>query len=216
MAKNRKKLLSLWTAIFFAVQLPAQARSGMENYHQVGEAQSYLWIPMLHYTSQKGYYAELRYNYEDAGTVSLFAGKSFRLNRNQFSGTLTPMLGYSAGNFQGVSVALNTEISISGFYFSSQMQYSLGLAKSKDNFYFNWSEAGYDLTEKVFAGLAFQYTQQAAVGEFDPGLVIGLNAGDFSFPVYWFRPFGKHPFVMAGLNYEFRLKGKKRTKSLSL
>ncbi|HRG93049.1 MAG TPA: hypothetical protein PLZ10_08880, partial [Chitinophagaceae bacterium] len=42
------------------------------------------------------------------------------------------------------------------------------------------------------------------------------NAGDFSFPVYWFRPFGKHPFVMAGLNYEFRLKGKKRTKSLSL
>lgn len=203
-------------AILFAVQLPAQARSGMENYHQVGEEQSYLWIPMLHYTSGKGYYAELRYNYEDAGTVSLFAGKSFSLKRNKFSGTLTPMLGYSAGNFQGLSIALNTEISIGGFYFSSQMQYSRDLVNSQGNFYFNWSEAGFDLSERVYAGLAFQYTRQCAGGDFEPGIVIGLNAGDFSFPVYLFRPFGKHPFVMAGLNYEFRLKSKNKSKSLSL
>jgi len=216
LAKNKKRLLSILAAVLIAVQLPAQARSGMENYHQLGEERSYLWIPMLHYSSAKGYYAELRYNYEDAGTFSIFAGKSFKLNRNKVSGTLTPMLGYSAGNFQGLSIGLNTEISSGRFYFSSQMQYSHALVSDQEGFYFNWSEAGYDLSERIYAGLAFQYTLQAAVGDFEPGIVVGLNAGDFSFPVYLFRPFGKGQTVMAGLNYEFRLSGKKKNKSLSL
>lgn len=216
MAKNRKKLLSFLAAIFFAVQLPAQARSGMENYHQVGEEQSYLWIPMVHYTSGKGYHAEFRYNYEEAGTFSIFAGKSFSLNRNKISGSLTPMLGYSTGNFQGISLALNTEISFARIYFSSQMQYSHPFDSKQQGFYFNWSEAGVDLSDRFFAGFAFQYTLQLAGGDFEPGIVIGLNAGDFSFPVYLLRPFDKRQFVMAGLNYEFRLKGKKRSKGLTL
>lgn len=203
-------------ALLIAVQLPAQAKSGMENYHQMGEGQSYLWIPMIHYTSAKGYHAECRYNYEDAGTFSFFAGKSFNLNRNKISGTLTPMLGYSIGNFQGLSMALNTEISLARFYFSSQMQYSFPFDGRQQGFYFNWSEAGVDFSDRFFAGFAFQYTLQSAGGDFEPGIVLGLNAGDFSFPVYLLRPFDKRQFLMAGLNYEFRLAGKKKTKGLSL
>ena len=203
-------------SLLICIQVSAQARSGMENYHQVGEEQSYLWIPMVHYTAASGFYAEMRYNYEDAATLSVFAGKSFTINKNRFSGNLVPMLGYSTGNFKGLSIALNSEFILGTFFFSSQMQYSHALNADSRSFYFNWSETGFSLSDRIDAGLAVQYTLDSKGGDFEPGIVAGFNAGAFSFPVYLFRPFDKKQFIIAGLNYEFQLRSKKRSKGLAL
>lgn len=216
MEKNKKKLLSILTAFLMVVALWGQSKSGMENYHQMGEGQDYLWIPMLHYSSAKGYYAELRYNYEDASTFSVFAGKSFQTGKGKITGTMIPMIGYSAGNFRGLSIALNTELNWEKVFFSSQMQYSHALRATDKNFYFNWSEAGYSMSDRFYAGFALQYTFEDKAGNCEPGIVAGLNAGAFTFPVYIFRPFGKRQVLMAGLSYEFQLRSRKKIKSLSL
>ena len=70
------------------------------------------------------------------------------------------MLGISFGEFQGISIASNTDIEWNNLYLSSQTQYSFSTDANNDNFFFSWSEAGVSITENVFAGLAIQYTGQ--------------------------------------------------------
>ena len=49
-----------------------QAKSGIENYNLLSQGKEYVWMPVAHYQSTKGIYAELRYNYEDVQTFSLY------------------------------------------------------------------------------------------------------------------------------------------------
>jgi hypothetical protein len=160
----------------------------MENYNQLSREREYLWMPIVHYQSASGVYAELRYNYEDSKTISLYGGRTFTANRG-IEISCTPMIGFSAGNFNGVSLAANTELEWKKWYLSSQMQYSLSLLNTGTDFYFCWSEAGYSISRNFFGGLAFQFTRQERNSDFQPGLLAGLCFGNVSIPLYLFSPF---------------------------
>lgn len=217
MGKTRKKRLN--AALLFCLlsgSAFSQAKSGLENYNQLDPDNEYLWIPILHYQSQKGLYAEFRYNYEEEKTASIFLGRAFERSGRQAEFSWTPMIGFSTGTFKGASLALNTEISWKRLYLSSQMQYSHSFTSGQQHFYFNWSEAGYELSEKLFAGVAMQYTLQAGMHDFQPGFLAGLTIGNFSIPLYLFRPFHSSRSIILGLNYEYRLKKKQRTKDIYL
>lgn len=194
----------------------SQAKSGLENYNQLGSQQEYLWMPILHYQSQKGLYAEFRYNYEEAKTASVFLGRTFERSGKRAELSLTPMIGFSTGSFKGSSLAFNTEIDWTRVYISSQMQYSHSFIKGTPHFYFNWSEAGYNISDKFYAGAALQYTLQQGIHDFQPGLLTGLTIGNFSVPLYLFRPFSNKRFMILGLNYEYQLKKRKKTNGMYL
>lgn len=196
-------IFSLLTQFAFS-----QAKSGLENYNQLSGGSDYIWMPIMHYRATNGMYAEFRYNYEETNTVSLFAGKVFEGGENvEFS--FVPMLGYSSGNFSGVSFALNSDVEWKKLYFSSQSQFSVGTNKGINNFFFSWSEAGINFSKSFFAGTALQYTYQQKRSEIDPGLVAGVSIKNISIPVYVFKPFNPGNYFIVGLNYEFNFKKRK-------
>ncbi|MGQ0739974.1 MAG: hypothetical protein ACT4OJ_13040 [Bacteroidota bacterium] len=210
MAKTSKKHLSV-TALpaLICFTAFAQAKSGVENYNLLSREDKYLWMPIVHYQSAKGVYAEFRYNYEDSKTFSLYGGKTFDIKKGADI-SLTPMIGFSAGNFKGISLAVNTELDWKNWYVSSQMQYSMSLTATATDFYFCWSEAGYNISPNLFAGFAFQLTRQDGVSDFQPGFLGGVNFGNVSVPVYFFNPFRPGNFIILGLNYEYQLKKREK------
>lgn len=188
----------------------AQAKSGLENYNQLNRDNEYQWMPIAHYQSAGGFYAEMRYNYEDTKTFSLYGGRTFAAGKD-VALSFTPMIGFSAGNFSGLSLAANTELEWKNWYLSSQMQYSMSLSNSATGFYFCWSEAGFSIARNFFTGLAVQFTRQDGANDFQPGLLAGLNFGNVSVPLYIFSPFRSGQYVILGINYEYELKkGKKK------
>jgi hypothetical protein len=184
-----------------------QAKSGIENYNLLSQGKEYMWMPVVHYQSKKGIYTELRYNYEEVQTLSLYGGKTFS-GGNILKFTLTPMLGFSVGNFSGLSLATNADVEWKNFYLSSQSQYSMATKHGIDDFFFSWSELGYSLSDNFFGGVAIQYTMQQGVNDAEPGFVAGLNLKNVSIPVYVFSPFKTGRYFVVGLNYEFDFKRK--------
>jgi hypothetical protein len=159
----------------------------------------------MHFQAKNNWYAELRHNYEDVNTVSLFAGKAFT-GGNEVTFSIIPLLGYSIGKFCGPSLALNTETEWKKLFFSSQNQYSISTKVKKESFFFTWTEAGYSISEWLFTGITLQYTRLSAQNIFEPGLLAGLSFKNVSFPCYIFNPFQRKHYFVLGLNYEFSFK----------
>jgi hypothetical protein len=163
---------------------------------------------MIHIETKSNWYAEMRYNYEEAETISIYGGKTLG-NDGEFHYHITPMAGLSAGRFTGASFAANAEVDWNFFYFSSQSQFSKALKKDNVDFFFSWSEIGYNISTNVFAGLSMQYTRQLGKDEAEPGFMAGINFKNVSVPFYVFNPFNSGCYFVLGLNYEYNLKRRK-------
>ena len=149
----------------------------------------------------------LRYNYEDINTLSVYGGKNFN-NGTAFRTDLTPMIGFSAGLFNGVSLALNADAEWKGLYISTQSQYSLPVKSNSAAFYYNWTELGFYVTEFFFTGITIQSTRTKEKMETEPGFAAGLDFKWFSIPVYFFKPLTAEPYLIVGVNMGFDLKRK--------
>ncbi|MBL0273539.1 MAG: hypothetical protein IPQ06_10810 [Chitinophagaceae bacterium] len=205
---NRRHLEFLVLLCMICSTAFTQAKSGLQNYTLLSQENEYLWMPVFHYQARNGVYAELRYNYEDVQTLSFYGGKTFSGGKTlQFS--LTPMLGYSTGRFTGLSLATNVEVEWKNFYLSSQTQYSMATKQNSADFFFSWSELGYDISDNFFAGVAIQYTRQQEMNDTEPGVMAGLNFKNISIPFYVFGPFKSGRYFVLGLNYECDFKKKR-------
>lgn len=193
----------------FCWNAEAQSKWGFEHYNYIRQPDAAIFVPMLHLETGSKWYGEVRYNYEDANTVSLFAGKTIT-GGNSLEYTMTPMAGYSAGRFTGVSIAANMDLEWKSFYFSAQSQYSIATRKTAADFLFNWSELGYAISDHFYTGLAVQYTLQEGINDLEPGLLAGLSFRNISFPLYIFSPFRPGCYFILGLNYEYSLKKKNK------
>jgi hypothetical protein len=200
---NRSLLTIIWI-ITMLHNASAQSKMVFENYNYWGHQTPAIFVPMIHIETRNNWYAEMRYNYEEAETISIYAGKTFGSDR-AIHYHITPMAGLSAGRFTGASFAANAEVDWKNFYFSSQSQYSRSFKKEIPDFSFNWSELGYNISRNVFAGLSMQYTRQAGKGEAEPGLMAGINFKNVSVPFYVFNPFSSGSYFVLGLNYEYNL-----------
>ena len=202
------RLLLLWLVLSFNSRAQS-SKMVIENYNYLGQPGSGVVVPMIHFETKKNWYAELRYNYEDNQTISFFGGKTFKGGKD-FEYSLTPLAGFSAGRFTGLSLGINTEIEWKNFYISSQTQNSFGTKREIADFFFSWSELGYNISEHFFAGLAMQYTRQKDYTGFEPGFVAGLEIKNFTFPVYVFSPFRNGCYFVVGVNYEYKLNKKRK------
>jgi hypothetical protein len=202
-----KVWLFIISSTLIQYNLPAQSDWLLETYYYSGKPLSGI-VSMLHVETKKGWYTEIRYNYEDVKTISLFTGKTFRGGTDiQYS--VTPLLGYSLGTFNGISLGVNAEAAWKDFFVSTQSQYSRSVKDKSENFFFTWSEAGYNICPNFYAGFAIQYTKLTDQSDVDPGFLAGLNYKNISFPCYIFSPFERDRYFVLGLNYEFCLKKKK-------
>ncbi len=193
--------------LMVSAEMHPQAKSGLENYNLLDQGHQYTWMPVFHYETRKGDYAEIRYNYEALNTISVFGGRSISGGRS-FQFNCTPMLGFSFGGFSGISLAANAEGEWNNLYISSQSQYSIAIRAVNSDFFFNWSELCYSIADRYFFGGAIQYTLGNGIHELDPGLVAGVNFKNISIPFYIFRPFSAKGYYILGVNFQYNIRGK--------
>jgi hypothetical protein len=191
----------------------SQSKWMFENYNYIKQPGAASFVPMLHFETKNNWYGELRYNYEDVRTMSLLGGRTISGGKS-ISYTLTPMLGISAGQFTGITTAINVDAEWKNFYLSLESQFSKTLKKDRANFFFNWSELGYSISDHLFAGLALQYTLEQDAVYTEPGFLAGFSFGNVSVPFYVFSPFRSDRYFVLGVNVEYSLKKKKNKKSL--
>jgi hypothetical protein len=212
-------LITIWSMMIYH-DAAAQWKSGIGLYSYTGMPLAEAIVPVFYLQSDNNWYAELRYNYEDAKTFSMYGGKTFS-GGNNLEYTITPMAGFSSGRFTGVSFAINADAEWKKIFLSSQTQYSMSvkkndsiaIKKSDESFFFSWTELGYNISDHFFAGLSMQYTRQTGENNFEPGFLAGLNFKNLSFPFYLIKPFCPDRYFILGVNYEFSLKKRKQTAS---
>lgn len=187
----------------FPILLFSQVKTAVEQYHVVGANRRYLPMSIAHIQTGNNWYAEGRYNYEELRTFSLYLGKTFSGN-DALSYDVTPLLGGAIGNFNGVSTGLNVDLDYRKFFISLQTQYSFSTDQRLDNFFYNWSELGYQPLKWLYGGVSVQHTRlYNTEAVLEPGILLGCTFSKFSIPVYSFSPFNKNRYFMLGLTVEW-------------
>lgn len=181
----------------------AQTKAGVQSYNLKSSNQPYLWMPVIYRTGKKGLHTEFRYNYEERKTASVYIGKNFSRD-SALSYSITPMLGWVFGKFNGGSVALNADADYKKFFVSVQTQYTASKNGTSQNFFYTWAETGYQAVDWFYAGVSAQltkvYEEKAA---FEYGILVGFNIKKITVPVYVFSPFGKERNLIVGINIEW-------------
>ncbi len=182
--------------------IQVQAQIGFEQYCYVKNRKMTALVPILNYESNNHWYAEARYNYEEMNTFSIYAGRTFSNNKNLHF-AITPMLGGVLGEFKGISSGLNAVLEFNDLFFSTQTQYTASFDKNNNNFYFSWSELGYQPWRWFFLGVTAQQTYLAEANslESEPGVFIGFCAGMWTFPLYVFKPMTDNNYFVLGINF---------------
>lgn len=199
----KKTLLIITWSILMQLKITAQTKTGIENYSFKSSSEPYLWMPIIHRTGKKGLHTEFRYNYEERKTASVYVGRNFSRN-SALSYSITPMLGWVFGKYNGGSVALNADADYKKTFVSVQTQYTVSKDGAAGNFFYTWAETGYELTNWLYAGVSTQLTKvykEKAVAEY--GALIGFNIKKITVPVYVFSPFSKERNFIVGINIEW-------------
>jgi hypothetical protein len=182
----------------------AQSEAGFEQYTYIGGAQGNTIAPLIHYQTKNKWYTEARYNYEDLQTFSLYAGRTFSSAR-AFEYSFTPMVGAMAGKLQGGLLGLNMNLGYKNFYFSSQSQYAVSATGRNDNFFFSWSEFGYQPLTWIYGGVSLQHTQlYNTASTMEPGILLGVSIKQWTIPVYGFNIFHGEQYFVVGINWQWK------------
>ena len=180
--------------------LAAQTKNGIENYNFLSSKEAYVWMPVIHHVSKKGFYAEMRYNYEALKTASVYLGKSIS-KKGELNYTVTPMLGMVFGNYTGGSLAMNIDVEYKKIFLSMQTQYTVNRDGVKNNFFFNWTDIGYQPLHWFYAGVSTQQTQlYKARFKSEYGMLVGFLIKKITIPVYVFSPLCKSRNLIIGIN----------------
>jgi hypothetical protein len=118
------------------------------------------------------FHTEMRYNYEERQTFSLWFGYTFSGGR-KFKYTITPMAGGIIGNIDGIAPGLELTFDFYGFELYSESEYVLDL-NTADDFYYNWTDLTYTPIDWLWFGLSLQRTKLFQTNlELQRGLLIG-------------------------------------------
>lgn len=200
--------------IISALMMPlvgqCQQHAGFEQYYYTGGGPSVI-VPKLYYQNRSNWFGEVRYNSEGLQTASFNAGKMFS-NENVFSYTVTPYAGLVLGRMNGGTLGSNVSLDYKNLFFSSESQYTFSVNERTENFFFNWSEMGYQFSDLVYSGVALQLTHPFEIkNNWEPGLMIGVTFKSWTFPLYAFSPTSNNRNYVLGVNWEWNYKSPKTT-----
>ncbi len=191
------------SAIAFACSnAESQVHGGLEQYYYTGVKQSAV-VPKIYYETSKDWYGEVHYNYEAFETVSCNVGKSFKHN-GVLSLSVTPFIGGVLGQINGTNLGGNVVLEYKKLFFTAESQYTISLQKKSDNFFYSWSEAGYNINDFLYTGFALQVTHLFEQENYwQPGAMLGLCYKSIAIPLYAFVHNHTASFVI-GVNWEWK------------
>ena len=160
-------------------------------------------FPLVVGTADRGaLHGEVRYNYEDLKTVSLFGGWNFA-GGESVEFLVTPMAGVAFGQTTGLIPALELSLATGAFDFYVEGEYLFDLEDSEASFFYTWSELGATFGP-VRAGLTAQRLRifQSPL-EIDRGLFAQLTQGPATFSFYAFNVATESSFLIFGFAVVF-------------
>src|SRR5450755_3405677 len=107
--------------IFSYMTANSQANLNMEEYYYRGHSGSPSFVSKVSYQSEDKWYGELRYNYDEARSYSLYGGKTFS-KQADFSWAVTPFAGVVLGELKAGTVGANINLEYRKMVFSSESQ----------------------------------------------------------------------------------------------
>jgi hypothetical protein len=122
------------------------------------------------------------------------------------------------GRLNGGTVGSNVSMEFKNLFLSCESQYTFSVQNTTENFFFNWSEFGYQLSKLVYAGVALQLTRQYQIKNiWEPGVTMGLTYKNWTFPVYAFNLTNTTRNYVLGINWEWSYgRQKKQNDDLNL
>ena len=149
---------------------------------------------------------ELRYNYEDQNTASVWAGYNFAgtLFDEKVEWELTPMIGGVFGDTSGVAPGYNATINWWKLELYSEGEYVFDCGGNSDNHYFyNWSEFTIYPAEWFRVGIVTQRTRAyESDRDIQRGLLVGVTWKQFDVAGYLVNP-DDDPIFMLGVSFDF-------------
>jgi hypothetical protein len=189
----------------------AAAQIGIEQYYYMTHIQVAAPVSVVNYNSPKNLYVEARHNYDAINTFSLYLGETFS-GKGKLEYSITPMMGVLVGKLKGGSIAVNALVERKTLFFSTQSQYTFSHKEREENYFFAWSELGYQPCSWLFFGLSTQHTYIHKVNswESEPGILLGFSIGKWSFPIYSFNTMSDTRYFVAGINFKGGLSNRKK------
>ncbi|MDQ2862703.1 MAG: hypothetical protein M3R50_03460 [Bacteroidota bacterium] len=180
----------------------SQEKGGMEQYYYTGAGSSTV-VPKIYYESTSNWHSEIRYNYEELQTISFNMGKRISLDK-RLGLTVTPIGGVVLGKLNGGNIGSNIDLKYKKIFVSLETQFTFSVEKKSQNFFFNWSEAGYQFSDLIYAGVALQVTHPFEMkNNWQPGIMIGFCYRNWTFPLYAFDPLDNNRNYVIGINWEW-------------
>lgn len=195
--------LLLFILVCISLKVTAQSVS-IENYSALSTGTMPSVMGLVRLTNASQWHGEVRYNYDDARSVSLYGGKTFS-TRVGVPVTLTPMAGVIQREGTMGLLGINVESSARRFEISLQTTYIYQPGRSDRQQLATWSELSYSMNDWSFTGLTLQHAGlRLNSSTYDPGVLVGVQFRHWTIPVYGFNLFNNSRFLMIGVNWEFR------------
>lgn len=151
----------------------------------------------------KWLHLEVRYNYEDFNTASIWAGYNFS-GRDSLAWEFTPMLGGVFGDTAGIAPGYRGSLSWWLLELYSEGEYVFDSRESSDSFFYNWSELSLKPVDCFRVGMV---TQRTKVYETDRdiqrGLLVGFSFKRVDFTTYVLNPDESEPTVVLAVSFSF-------------
>lgn len=141
------------------------------------------FTPLI-YADRGPLHLELRHNYEDLDTTSVFAGWTFE-SGEAVEFAVTPMLGAVAGDTDGVAPAVEFDLGWRDFAWYTEAEYLFDGNDSDDDYFYSWSSLTYAFSERLSAGFVTERTKIVETDyEYQRGLALSFAIAGLNFSVY--------------------------------
>jgi hypothetical protein len=146
---------------------------------------------------------EARYNYEAQKTGSAWVGWNFS-GGNTVEWELTPMVGGVFGDVDGFAPGYKGSISWRKIGLYSESEFVFDAADTSNNFFYNWSELTYAVTDAFRAGLVVQRTRAYQTDrDVQRGLILGYSYRRAEFTFCLFNPDEDKPAGALSVGFRF-------------
>lgn len=159
---------------------------------------------LIGYADNGPLHLELRYGYEDADTMSLFAGWNVENEKDaEVQARITPMLGVVGGDTDGIAPGLEFDIGWKRLSWYTEAEYLFDDHDSNDDFFYSWSTLMYSLTDSLRAGIVAERTKQVDTDfEVQRGLALEYAGKHVGCSVYAYNLDDSHDsYVVASLSF---------------
>jgi hypothetical protein len=210
-ALNARRTLSLIGILWLAGVSVASGQAPADSGGPAWTAQAYLGLTAdadLHPIAIASYakgalYLEGRYNYEEAHTGSLFAGRAFTAD-GKVSLWITPMIGAVVGDLNGVAPAFEVEVGLGRVTFSDETELVIAFGDKESSFLYAWGQLTAELTPWFQPGVVYQRTRlyQASL-DVAWGPMVMAQFGRLNVSVYGFDLAQDDRYGLLGLALDF-------------